>query len=239
MLARLKQRARQRYVEIIMQAISQYLRETGTADANIKILDVGAENCWLLHSLPLKCTKVAIDISPHHQFDDDNFPRFLAEDFAYFVLADAVHMPFPDNTFDCVFSNEFVSHVYDIDKVIAEQIRVLKRAAPLIIMDANFANSVNFILNFLVDWLRSRGKLGGLRWLFHRDKPFYIKIPTKQGAREVKYKSENTHSRHWWALKMSAYNKEIKSEVSIFCSFSSISLPLLSANKILVVGHKL
>ena len=239
MLARLKYRARQRYIEIIMQAISQYLRETGTADTNIKILDVGAGNCWLLYSLPLKCTKVAIDISPHHQFDDDNFPRFLAEDSACFVLADAVQMPFPDSTFDCVFSNEFVSHVYDIDKVIAEQIRVLKRAAILIIMDANFANPVNFILNFLVDWIRSRGKLGGLRWLFHRDEPFYMKIPTEQGLREVKYKSENTHSRRWWAKKMSAYNGEIKFEVSIFCSFSSISLPLLFANKILVVGRKL
>ena len=94
-------------VEIIMQAISQYLRETDTADANIKILDVGAGNCWLLYFLPLKCTKVAIDISPHHQFDDDNFARFLAEDFVCFVLAGAVPSlsQMPGNVVCCNFGS--------------------------------------------------------------------------------------------------------------------------------------
>lgn len=239
MLAGIKRRAKQKYGEILMQVLCQYQREKGFAVTEIKVLDVGAGACWLLHSLPLQCTKVGIDISPHHQFDDDTFPKFLAEASSHFVFADATQMPFPDYTFDIVFSNEFVSHVYDIDKAVAEQIRILKKGGVMLIMDANFLNPLNFITNFLVDYIRTRGKLGGFRWLLHRDETLRIRIPTKQGFKEINEKSENTHSRRWWIKKLGAYSPEIRSDVSTFCSFTPFGLPWLLSNKILAIGHKL
>lgn len=227
MLARVKRYAKQRYKAIMTEIIADYHLKTDTTDT--KMLDAGAGSCWLLHSLTLKCVKVGIDISPHHQLDDYTFLTFLAEDSAYFVFGDATRMPFPNCTFDCVFSNEFVSHVYNIDKALAEQVRVLKKGGIMIIMDANASNPANFIANFLVDYVRSRGKMGGLRWLFHRDEPYRIRVPTKQGFREVSYKSENTHSRRWWAKKLETYSTETKFEVSTVCSFVSLSsYPLLA-----------
>jgi ubiquinone/menaquinone biosynthesis C-methylase UbiE len=148
-------------------------------------------------------------------------------------------MSFPDDTFDIVVSNEFMSHVNNIDKAIAEQVRVLKKKGVMIIMDANFLDPLNFISNFLVDYIRSRGKLGGFRWLFHRHEPIYIRVPTKQGFREVSYNSENTHSRRWWTKKLAIYSPQIEFGVSTFCSFVPLKLPQLPSNKILAVGYKL
>lgn len=237
MLAKVRRYAKSRYKMIMAKIISEYQAKTGATD--IKVLDVGAGSCWLLHSLPSNCVKVGVDISPHHQCDDDTFSKFLVEGSNHFISADATQMPFPDNTFDIVFSNEFMSHVNDIDKAAAEQIRILKKRGVMIIMDANFLDPLNFIMNFLVDYIRSRGKLGGFRWLFHRDEPFYIKVPEKQGFREVCYNSENTHCQHWWAKKLGAYSSEIEFGVSVFCSFLPLRLPQFLSNKVLAVGQKL
>ena len=239
MLGGIKRYAKQKYAEILMQVLCQYQGEKGFTVTDIKVLDVGAGACWLLHSLPLQCTKVGIDISPHHQFCDDIFPKFLADASSHFIFADATRMPFPDNAFDIVFSNEFVSHVYDIDKAVTEQIRILKKGGVVVIMDANFLTPLNFITNFLVDYIRTRGKLGGFKWLLHRDQTLHVIIPTKQGLREISQKSENTHSRRWWAKKLGYYSPEIKFDVSTFCSFTQFKLPWLLSNKILAIGHKL
>lgn len=208
----------------------------------IKILDIGAGNCWLLNLISNNYMKIGIDLHAHQHFIDDTFREFLNTKSSYFAFGDATKLPFPDSTFDIVFSNEFVSHVKDIDETLEEQIRVLKKGGFLLIMDSNPLNIQTFFSCFIVNYLTSRNsktKRGGMRWLFHRDEPFYELAPIKGGKRMVYWKDENIHTKFWWKKKLRSYSSQMEFEISIFWSFLPISSFKLIANKILVVGKKL
>ena len=239
-ISRMKRLARQKYKGILTSTISEYQKETDIT--TIKVLDVGAGNCWLLRLLPSEYMKVGIDLHAHQHFIDNTFEGFLNAKSSHFVFGDATKLPFPDTTFDIVYSNEFVSHVRDIDETLWEQIRVLKRGGILLIMDANPLNPETFFSCFIVNYLTSRKseiKRGGARWFFHRDEPFFELASIKGGARMVYWKDENIHSKYWWKRKLEPYSDEIKFSISNFWSYLPISSFKLIANKILVVGRKL
>jgi ubiquinone/menaquinone biosynthesis C-methylase UbiE len=236
----MKRIARQKYKNVIMSLISEYQRKTGATE--IKVLDVGAGNCWLLNLLSDKYTKIGIDLHAHEHFINSTFIDFLNTKSSHFVFGDATELPFPDETFDVVYSNEFVSHVKNIDETLIEQIRVLKKDGILIIMDANPLNIQTFFICFVVNYLTSRNseiKRGGMRWLFHRDEPFYEFAPIKGGMRMVCWKDENIHINYWWKKKLRSYSNLVDFEISNFWSFLPISSFKFIANKILVVGKKL
>ena len=117
------------------------------------------------------------------------------------VCGGACHLPFDDETFDVVMSKEFFEHVADFDLAMKEQIRVLKRGGRLIIEQGNFLNPL-VLTDLLIKYpLRTRGKFGGLKWLF-----------TKSKVRENIYgtgwagKDEDVHTRLWWRMKMRQYS---------------------------------
>lgn len=235
----LKRFARQKYKDILTSLIFEYQEEADAA--NIKILDVGAGNCWLLHLLPSEYTRVGLDLHAHQHFIDNTFVDFLNVKSSHFVFGDATKLPFPDATFDIVYSNEFMSHVKDIDETLMEQIRVLKKRGVILIMDANPFNPQTFFHCFIGIYLTSRKseiKRGGTRWLFHRDEPFYELAPIKGGTRKVCWTDENIHSKYWWKKKLESYSDKVTFKISNFWSYLPISSFKLIANKILVVGRR-
>lgn len=237
MLKEIKKFAKNKYKNIIEGVIHKYIRNN-----NATVLDVGSGNCWMLNLLSNNYTKIGIDLHSHNHFIDSTFIDFMNTKSSHFVFSDACKVPFPDATFDIVCSNEFVSHVKDIDETLVEQIRVIRKGGILLIMDANPLNIETFFSCFIVNYLTSRNsetKRGGMRWLLHRNEPFYELAPIKGGMRMVFWKDENIHSTYWWKKKLRSYSDLMDFEISTFWSFLPISSFKLIANKILVVGRKL
>lgn len=86
------------------------------------------------------------------------------------VYGDACNLPFDNETFDVVMSNEFFEHVTDIDLAMKEQIRVLKKGGRLVIEQANFLNPFT-LFDLIVKYpRRTHGNYGGIRWLFTKSK---------------------------------------------------------------------
>ena len=161
-ISRMKRLSRQKCKAILTSAISEYQKETDAK--SIRVLDVGAGNCGLLHLLPSEYMKIGLDLHAHQHFIDNTFVDFLDAQLSHFVFGDATELPFLYAMFDIVYSDEFVSHVRDIDKTLKEQIRVLKRGGILLIMDGNLLNPQTFFQCFIGNYLTSRNseiKRGG------------------------------------------------------------------------------
>ncbi|HBB32224.1 MAG TPA: hypothetical protein DDZ80_23710 [Cyanobacteria bacterium UBA8803] len=69
-----------------------------------------------------------------------------------FIVADAQNLPFPDNSFDLVFSCECLEHVPNPQLALTEMQRVLKPSGKLILTTENYSNAM--LLYWLVCWLR-------------------------------------------------------------------------------------
>lgn len=51
------------------------------------------------------------------------------------VAADALHVPFPNNTFDAVVSGFLMRNVTDVEKALGEQFQILKKGGRIVILD--------------------------------------------------------------------------------------------------------
>jgi len=58
-------------------------------------------------------------------------------EFVQWCGADALNLPFPDNTFDAVASGYLMRNVIDIERTLAEQLRVLKPGGRVVILDSS------------------------------------------------------------------------------------------------------
>jgi SAM-dependent methyltransferase len=97
---------------------------------------------------------------------------------AQVVVGDALALPYPDGSFDCVIASEILEHVPDDDGAISELIRVLKPGGTLavtvprwlpekicwLLSDAYHANEGGHIRIYRADELRSKLTRGGLRF---------------------------------------------------------------------------
>lgn len=95
-----------------------------------------------------------------------------------FILADACYLPLRQNTFDVVFSIQFVSHVWNLDKALEEMTRVSLNI--IYVEDSNILNPIVFFTLL--------AKLG-LNWLLQKGK--FKRIS----------KMEDIHSVFWWKRK--------------------------------------
>jgi demethylmenaquinone methyltransferase/2-methoxy-6-polyprenyl-1,4-benzoquinol methylase len=64
--------------------------------------------------------------SPHHPIDQSKIS---------WSAADALHLSFPDNTFDAVVSGFLMRNVIDVPRALIEQLRVLKPGGRIVILD--------------------------------------------------------------------------------------------------------
>ena len=86
------------------------------------------------------------------------------------LAGDACQIPLGDETFGACFSHSFFEHVWDVDLALSEQVRVLKPGGMLFIFDGNLYNPRTFLDLLIFYPLRTRGKHGGLKWLFGKRK---------------------------------------------------------------------
>jgi SAM-dependent methyltransferase len=113
------------------------------------------------------------------------------------LVGDACRIPLADNSCDAVLSHSFFEHVYDVDLALSEQVRVLKPGGVLLIFDGNLLNP-RVLTDLLVFYpLRTRGRHGGLRWLF-----------TKSQVRRNLYgylplgRDEDAKTPGWWGRRI-------------------------------------
>jgi ubiquinone/menaquinone biosynthesis C-methylase UbiE len=103
-----------------------------------KILDVGCGlGVWL--------AQFAAQTAPENVFGSDIDPELIAEAKQHFpdvpaaniVVSPAEKLPFADNSFDIVFSNEVMEHVADDQQVMREVARILKLGGKYVFFTPN------------------------------------------------------------------------------------------------------
>ena len=120
------------------------------------------------------------------------------------ICGDACAIPLEDESFDVVRSSSFFEHVYDVDLALQEQIRVLRKGGLLIIEDGNMLNPKTLI-NLLIFYpIRTKGKHGGLKWLFtktkvHRNLYGYLPLGRDEDVKTV-----------WWWRRKLRYIKSLR-----------------------------
>ena len=95
------------------------------------ILDVGCGKGWVAKEfLPKGKTVVSLDIS----VTNPSIVKKLYPNPKHFAItADSFHLPFNNESFDCVIASEIIEHVFDPEGFVKELFRVVKKGGSLII----------------------------------------------------------------------------------------------------------
>ena len=95
------------------------------------LLDVGCGSAWLAkHLVPEGKNVVSLDISfvnTSKAMDSVPFSNHAA------VIADVFHLPFGENTFDCIVASEIMEHLYDPELFVKKLVYILKPGGKLIL----------------------------------------------------------------------------------------------------------
>ncbi|MGB9595394.1 MAG: class I SAM-dependent methyltransferase [Candidatus Poribacteria bacterium] len=117
-----------------------------------KILDLGCGNGLSSKMInEFGYNVIGTDIS--HFFLVDSL-KFQNESLSYCVC-DVLDLPFCDESFDVVCSNELIEHITDASKSLLEMIRVLKKGGILVIMGPNLCSPFWSLID-LVNIIRGR-----------------------------------------------------------------------------------
>ncbi|MFA5084583.1 MAG: class I SAM-dependent methyltransferase, partial [Candidatus Paceibacterota bacterium] len=114
------------------QAILQFLKSSIDAK-NRKILDAGCgEGRFSRYFIESGANIVSMDFSEEYiNLDKKNIKG------GKFVVGSVTSIPFPDSSFDYVFTVDVLQHVPELKKALSEFRRVLKKGGTLIIVDKN------------------------------------------------------------------------------------------------------
>ena len=95
------------------------------------ILDVGCGNGWVAKEFLPKGKQVySLDISVTNP---SIVKRLYPSEKHLCVAADSFHLPFSNDSFDCVIASEIIEHVFDPEEFIKELFRVVKKGGDLTI----------------------------------------------------------------------------------------------------------
>ncbi len=112
------------------------------------------------------------------------------------IQGDTCFLPIRDNTFDAVFSIHVFEHCWNTDRALQEQIRILKPGGKLLIIDGNLLNPFELVNQILVKYIKLKGKAGGLKWLFTKQKVY------QQYGLGWRGKDEDIKHIWWWRQKL-------------------------------------
>jgi ubiquinone/menaquinone biosynthesis C-methylase UbiE len=113
--------------------IAIYKKHTGKTLKNAKVLETGAGSGTDSIALAkmTKCSAYCVDYSAQSiDFMKRNFAKNKIK--GTYVKADIKKIPFPDNTFDVIFSNGVLEHFREPIPIVQEQMRVLKKGGVLV-----------------------------------------------------------------------------------------------------------
>ena len=120
--------------------------------ADAAVLEVGCgSGDFALHLAGQARTVTAVDFSPA-AIEIAQKKRTDVTANVTFQVADAQALPFPDGSFDVIFSCECLEHVPDPRRALAEMQRVLRPGGRLILTTENYSNGV--LLYWLMAWLK-------------------------------------------------------------------------------------
>jgi ubiquinone/menaquinone biosynthesis C-methylase UbiE len=187
-----------------LKATSELLK----VDKETKILDIGCGfGFHLIEFAAIGYDCVGLEITKEFA----KIAKIIAVNFGLrleMVIGDACNIPFKDNSFNAVFSNEFFSHVKDINIALRQQLHILKKGGRILIRDSNLLCPLT-IFDLLIRYpLRTKGKFGGLKWLLNR----HTCIKNIYG-RGFEGKDENIKTLGWWK-KTIGKHKNIRLELA-------------------------
>ncbi|MBN1294177.1 MAG: methyltransferase domain-containing protein [Candidatus Latescibacteria bacterium] len=143
---------------------------------NEKVLDIGCG--FGIHSIILSGYNndvIGIDAADHRITEGQKFLSLINRNLykVNIIKGPAYPLPFDNNTFDLVYCNEFVSHVYGLHNMLKESYRVLKDNGRILVLDCDRRNLFslkqlyfdlpkmydNFFLERRKDLLKKAGEL--------------------------------------------------------------------------------
>lgn len=137
------------------------------------ILDVGGTDyCWRLSGIRCKLTLCNLD------------PEMSVDGYCEHIVGDGLALPFPDKSFDIVFSNSTIEHVGDFEQQtqFAREIRRVGRSYWVQTPNRRFPIEPHYLLPFvqyLPFWLRWRAKYLSPHHLV------MMRLPTREEALQV------------------------------------------------------
>ena len=126
------------YLKTFVNLVNEY------ASADSHLLEMGCGNGIASRMLAKQGHRViGTDISPLFLQEAQNWQtRQLT-----YQVADALDLPFPDQHFDLVCSNELIEHVPDVESVLWEMIRVTKDGGRIIVAGPNLCSPITSFLD--------------------------------------------------------------------------------------------
>jgi SAM-dependent methyltransferase len=144
-------------IKIYEKYISFIVLSTKELQTKGKLLDVGCGSAWSSYFLSQKGYEVTgIDL---------NYESFECPKSSSLTLleASALDLPFDNNEFDVVASNQAIEHMPDPEKALLEMIRVLKPNGMLCIVAPNLLSIGDFILA-LTKYMWLNKKISNIFW---------------------------------------------------------------------------
>ena len=126
------------YLKTFVNLVNAY------ASADSHLLEMGCGNGIASRMLAKQGHRViGTDISPLFLQEAQNWQtRQLT-----YQVADALDLPFPDQHFDLVCSNELIEHIPDVESVLWEMIRVTKDGGRIIVAGPNLCSPITSFLD--------------------------------------------------------------------------------------------
>lgn len=204
-----------------LRALPKYQVEIETAcrlidfRKGMKVLEVGAGLGLLLCELAnLGAECVDVDICP----GGPDFVNYAAGFYGlpvHAIRGDSCDLPLEDESFDAVISIDTFEHIWDCDRALHEQARVLKKGGRLGILVGNIANPKMLYELLIKKYIRSRGREGGLKWLLTKGK----ELPNFGAGWHGK--DEDMHTIWWWKRKLSSIKELSLVELSTTRAYSN------------------
>ena len=132
------------------------------ASIDSEILDLGCGNgisSRLLNSAGFDV--VGTDISPLFLQDARNWERLHTSPKLQYQVCDVLELPFEDESFDLVCSNELIEHLPDIETAFKEMIRVLRQNGKIVLSGPNLCSPMTALFHWTRLLWGSSNKMAG------------------------------------------------------------------------------